>query len=128
MYETKMSENRSSHVLTYLASKEWPGNVRELINFIRRLVLFSQGQQISMPVGSQIEGTGDIGQDPQADISFYKDAKNAVLDQFTRTYVIDILHTTQGNIFETARKSGLERVSLQKIIRRMGIKAQEFRK
>lgn len=123
-----MSENRSSHMLTYPASKEWPGNVRKLINFIRRLVLFFQGQQISMPVGSQIEGTGDIGQDPQADISFYKDAQNAVLEQFTRTYVTDILHTTQGNISEAARKSGLERVSLQKIIRRMGTKAQEFRK
>ncbi|MGM0656661.1 MAG: helix-turn-helix domain-containing protein [Thermodesulfobacteriota bacterium] len=115
-------------MLTYPASKEWPGNVCELINFIRRLVLFFQGQQISMPVGSQIEGAGDIGQDPQADFSFYKDAQNAVLDQFTRTYVTDILHTTQGNISEAARKSGLERVSLQKIIRRMGTKAQEFRK
>ena len=115
-------------VLSYLASKEWPGNVRELINVIRRLVLFSQGQHISMPVVSQIEGTGDIGQDPLADITLYKDAKNAVVDQFTRTYVTDILHKTQGNVSEAARKSGLERVSLQKIIRRMGINAQEFRK
>jgi len=32
----KMSENRSSHVLTYLAPKKWPGNVRKPINFIRQ--------------------------------------------------------------------------------------------
>ncbi|WP_320042517.1 hypothetical protein [uncultured Desulfobacter sp.] len=51
-----MSKNRIYHVLTYLAPKKWPGNVRELINLIRRLILFSQGQQISMPVGSQITG------------------------------------------------------------------------
>jgi DNA-binding NtrC family response regulator len=115
-------------VLTYLASKEWPGNVRELINVIRRLVLFSTGERISMPVVSRIEGTGSIEDSPGADITLYKDAKTAVMDQFTRTYVTDILHKTLGNVSEAARKSGLERVSLQKIIRRMGINAQEFRK
>ena len=114
-------------VLTYLSSKEWPGNVRELINFIRRLVLFSPGERISMPVVSQMEGTRVLEQDQQKDITLYKDAKAAVMDQFTRTYVTDILQKTHGNISEAARESGLERVSLQKIIRRMGIRAQEFR-
>ncbi len=114
-------------VLTYLSSKDWNGNVRELINFTRRLVLFSPGERISMPVVSQLEGTGTLEQDQATDITLYKDAKGAVMDQFTRTYVTDILQKTRGNVSEAARKSGLERVSLQKIIRRMGIRAQEFR-
>ena len=115
-------------VLIYLASKEWPGNVRELINVIRRLVVFSRGERISMPMVSHIEGTGFIEHTPGTDITLYKDAKTAVMDQFTRAYVTDILRKTQGNISEAARISGLERVSLQKIIRRLGINAQAFRK
>jgi transcriptional regulator of acetoin/glycerol metabolism len=38
------------------------------------------------------------------------------------------LQKTEGNISEAARISGLERVSLQKIIRRIGVNAEEFRK
>ena len=51
-----MSKNRMSHVLTYLAPQKWTGNMHKLLNLIRRLSLFSQRQQISTPVGSQITG------------------------------------------------------------------------
>ncbi len=115
-------------VLSYLTSKNWPGNVRELINFIRRLVLFSRGDRITMSSVSLVEGTGNLPTDHPKGITPYKQAKTEVVDQFTRTYVTDILEKTSGNVSEAARQSGLERVSLQKIIRRMDISAQDFRK
>ncbi|WP_462325198.1 sigma-54-dependent transcriptional regulator [Desulfoplanes sp.] len=115
-------------VLSYLTSKNWPGNVRELINFIRRLVLFSRGERITMASVSLVGGTGNPPTDRPQGITPYKQAKAEVVDQFTRTYVTDILEKTSGNVSEAARQSGLERVSLQKIIRRMDISAQDFRK
>jgi transcriptional regulator of acetoin/glycerol metabolism len=55
------------------------------------------------------------------------EAKARVMDGFTRAYVEELLRKTGGNISEAARKSGLERVSLQKILRRLAIDAADFR-
>jgi DNA-binding NtrC family response regulator len=115
-------------VLSYLTSKTWPGNIRELINFIRRLVLFSRGDRITMSSVALVEGTGNLPADHPIGITPYKQAKAEVMNQFTRTYVTDLLEKTAGNISEAARQSGLERVSLQKILRRMHISARDFKK
>jgi len=115
-------------VLAYLATKNWPGNVRELINFIRRLVLFSRGKRITMSSVSLVEGTGNLSTNHSMGITPYVKAKAEVMNQFTRTYVNNLLEMTSGNISEAARQSGLGRVSLQKILRRMNISARDFRK
>jgi len=57
----------------------------------------------------------------------YKEAKSRVVDEFTRTYVQELLRQTKGNISEAAQLSGLERVSLQKILRRLNIQAEEWK-
>ncbi len=57
----------------------------------------------------------------------YQEAKNQALEAFTRTYVDQLLGRTRGNISEAARVSGLERASLQKILKRLGIEAHDFR-
>ncbi len=114
-------------VLSWLAAQPWPGNVRELLNCIRRLVLFSCGKRITVPSATFLQGTGSPPQEHAAHITSYKEAKSAVLNQFTRTYVSDLLQKTSGNISEAARQSGLKRVSLQKIIRRMNISARDFK-
>jgi DNA-binding NtrC family response regulator len=57
----------------------------------------------------------------------YKRAKAAVLDEFTVSYVREMLKKTGGNVSEAARLSGLERVSLQKIIKRLNIDAERYR-
>jgi len=41
--------------------------------------------------------------------------------------VENILTQSHGNISEAARISGLERMSLQKILKRLGIAAEKFR-
>jgi len=112
--------------VSYLAARPWPGNVRELLNFIRRLAVFcrnpviteAQVRLMDLPGRPAAGGAG---------IGTYKSAKARVLDDFTRTYVQRLLEETGGNISQAARLSGLERVSLQKILRRMGVDAGEFR-
>jgi DNA-binding NtrC family response regulator len=113
----------------YLASKEWPGNVRELINFTRRLVVFCSRESIDLSLVRLVENMEDGNTFAGADqILPYKEYKAAVLDDFTKFYIQNLLQKTEGNISEAARISGLERVSLQKIIRRIGVDAEEFRK
>ena len=113
-----------------LCARPWPGNVRELQNFVRRLAVFCPGKRVELAHLRQAEGgqpgqsgqAGGCGPGPDAPLAPYKEAKAHVLDGFTRRYVEQILETTGGNISEAARISGIERVSLQKIIKRMGAK------
>lgn len=117
----------ASEALEYLASRQWPGNVRELLNFIRRLAVFSSGSLITetqvrlMDSADAARPTGTVG------IDTYKEAKERFMDDFTRSYVQRLLDETGGNISQAARLSGLERVSLQKILKRLGIAAEAFR-
>jgi len=114
--------------LAYLVSREWPGNVRELLNFVRRLVVFAPGEVIDAAAARLVDGGQELLRAaPAAEQGGYQEAKNRALEAFTRTYVDQLLTRTRGNISEAARLSGLERVSLQKILKRLGIEAREFK-
>ncbi|NMC50612.1 MAG: sigma-54-dependent Fis family transcriptional regulator, partial [Desulfovibrio sp.] len=108
-----------------LCERPWPGNVRELQNFVRRLAVFCPGSQVLMAHLRQAEGLtpdqpGPCPSGASDPLAPYKEAKAHVLEGFTRNYVARILEMTGGNISEAARLSGIERVSLQKIIKRIG--------
>lgn len=125
-------------VLENLMQREWPGNVRQLQNFVRRLILFSDGREVGMTglkaVDSQdmrdsryersVETVTDIG---TAGVEPYNDAKNRVLNAFTKEYVEKILASTGGNISHGAKLAGMSRVALQKILRRLDIDPEVFR-
>jgi DNA-binding NtrC family response regulator len=119
----------SAEALAALAGHEWPGNVRELLNFVRRLTVFCRGDVIGPNAVSAADpGRGAPGEpDDDGLPTPYLEAKALVVDAFTRRYVERLLGQTRGNISEAARISGLERVSLQKILRRLGIIADGFR-
>jgi DNA-binding NtrC family response regulator len=122
----------SPEALAALAGRDWPGNVRELFNFVRRLTVFSPGDVIS--AAAVTEADPGMGEQPPAEglaesaaAGPYLEAKAQVVDAFTRRYVERLLKQTRGNVSEAARVSGLERVSLQKILKRLGIAADAFR-
>lgn len=113
-------------VLAFLAARPWPGNVRELQNFMRRLAVFARTETVDLPL-ARLADSNDPGGSGDDHLPPYKDAKTRVLDDFTRTYVRQLLAITEGNISQAARISGLERVSLQKILRRLDIDAERYR-
>ncbi len=116
-------------VFAYLSAKDWPGNARELLNFVRRLVVFSAGQRITLPLLHLVEkGGGYVKKMAFDTIIPYKEAKARLMNDFTAAYVNNILNKTKGNISKAARISGLERVSLQKIIKRLNIDVDVFRR
>ncbi|MEF2144537.1 MAG: sigma-54 dependent transcriptional regulator [Desulfovibrionaceae bacterium] len=112
--------------LAYLAGRNWPGNVRELQNFVRRLTVFSPRETIDLSHVRLAESQAlpRFGEDSPGP---YKEAKGKIMDDFTRAYVRDLLESTAGNISEAARVSGLSRVALQKILKRLDMDAEGFR-
>jgi DNA-binding NtrC family response regulator len=120
-------KNFAPGTVNYLASRRWPGNVRELLNFVRRLVVFSRGIVITEAQVRLLDASAQGHTPTNLEIETYKEAKGRFLEDFTRSYVQRLLEETTGNISQAARLSGLERVSLQKILKRLGIDAERFR-
>ncbi len=114
--------------IAWLARQPWPGNVRELLNMVRRLVVFSSSGPIDPALIRLVDTSPDAGGAISADTPvLYKHAKKQALDIFSRNYLTQLFEHTHGNISETARISGLERASIQKIIKRLNLDISRFR-
>jgi len=57
----------------------------------------------------------------------YKQAKQRYLEKFNRDYLGELLSSCKGNVSQAARMCGLERQALQQIMRRYGVRADEYR-
>jgi DNA-binding NtrC family response regulator len=120
--------------LQALAARNWPGNVRQLQNAVRRAVMLAPGEVIA-DVDLALAAGGVVSPPPavtDADLAAdgvvpYKDAKAQIVERFTRAYVDDLLRKSAGNVTQAAALSGIGRPSLQKIIRRFGIRAEAFK-
>lgn len=120
--------------MAYLARQPWPGNVRELLNYVRRLAVFSSGRTIDPALIRLVDGdAADFlsakkpGEATQKHVA-YKTAKQDAMDLFSRDYLHRMFTKTRGNISETSRLSGLERASIQKIVRRLSMDMDQFRR
>lgn len=114
-------------VLSYLSVKKWPGNVRELQSYVRRLVIFSDQKRIDMTAIQRIEEPDAIGSSGQEGLGPYKEMKNIVTDRFANSYLQQLLLQTGGNVSKASRVSGLSRVAIQKLSRRLGMDIDQFR-
>jgi DNA-binding NtrC family response regulator len=107
----------------------WEGNVRELENLITRGVLYAPGEEIrpedvGFPEASEARNclmTENVRELP------YRDAKEAVLQRFNAEYIGGLLADTHGNVSHAAQLCGLERQALQQVMRRYGIRADDYR-
>ncbi len=112
-----------------LMNRPWPGNVRELQNMIRTAVLFCPDDIIA-PQYLRAEVLADAQEEGTADSSGllpYKAAKERNTLNFTTSYIHRLLKETEGNVSRAARKSGLTRAALQKIIRRYNLDPADYR-
>jgi DNA-binding NtrC family response regulator len=118
----------SPELMNLFMGLEWRGNVRELENLIMRGISFSAGADIRVEdVGWS---TGEASQHADR-LDFgglgYKQAKQQYLEKFNQDYLGDLLASCKGNVSQAARMCGLERQALQQIMRRYGIRADEYR-
>ncbi len=132
--ELEISYKRFSiEALKILMNREWPGNVRELENFVKRTVMFCPDDVIRPEDIAAMDDNADTSifnmmkQESEGIIEPYKKAKDRVVNRFTFKYVSELLEKTGGNVTKAAELSGLGRTSLQKIMRRLGIKSEHYR-
>jgi DNA-binding NtrC family response regulator len=106
----------SPSVLAELSGHDWPGNVRELRNYVERSVVLQE----ALPASKRLapEPTSPEGDSPVP----FKLAKDAVVDTFERSYLSSLLDSTAGNISKAARKGGMDRMYLHRLIQKHGLR------
>ena len=99
----------------------WPGNVRELRNAVERACLLPNHPTLGFDAPPKKEGQfGAV----DIDVPF-KVAKQQLVDAFDRKYLEALLEAHDNNISAAARAAGIERMSIYKMIRRLGLDKQD---
>jgi DNA-binding NtrC family response regulator len=108
--------------LALLVAHDWPGNVRELMNVIERAALLGTDEALG-PADIVLESPLAEAADGDPTRLGYDEAKRRVLEGFQRRYVERLLADTGGNVSAAARKAGITRVALHRLVRRLGVAA-----
>jgi DNA-binding NtrC family response regulator len=93
----------SPPALARLQAWEWPGNIRELRNVVERSL--TSNEEVVVEGAANTEGSVS-----------YKDAKERVIDAFTKDFIAQLYRRCGGNISEVARQSGLNRNHVARLI------------
>jgi DNA-binding NtrC family response regulator len=130
----------SEEAMQALLRYSWPGNVRELINVVERSVLLCEGDQITLDdlprtIVPAPRDAGDTKSSSALDVLFdgdwqsrpWKDVRKAIVSSCEQTYFVHQLGATKGNVEETARRSAINPRSLYDLMKRHGLKKEDFR-
>ena len=96
-----------------LTDHSWPGNIRELEHCIERAVALASGQVLT---------PDDLAPELKATIDSTLFRGAPTLEEVKRRYLAHVLQETGGNISRAASILGVERRSLQRMLRRYGLR------
>ena len=118
------SKSLSPRALRLLISHDWPGNVRELQNVIERAALIARTSEIGP--GDIVFEEDDLDWRPGGEESLaYEEAKRQAIERFQRRYVEQLMAQAEGNVSAAARKAGMTRAALHRILKRLGLASDD---
>ena len=104
----------------------WPGNIRELRNVIERSITLARGDMIeASDLPPQLR---DAATETREVADLTEVSRDVALDSADRAYLNQLLQKHDGVIASAARQAGLSRQGMNKLLKRHGIEADEFRK
>jgi two-component system response regulator AtoC len=123
----------SPDALARLAAHPWPGNVRELENVVERAVAVAGGDTVDaadLPPEIGAAAGAPAPPAPAAALAAlpYKDAVAGARDRVTREYLVALLREFGGNVTRAAERAGVERESLHRLLRKHGLRSDDFKK
>ena len=99
----------------------WPGNVRELRNAVERAALLPHHPTM-LAAEAAPAGGGSAAGPAAIDVTVpFKVAKQRMVDDFDRRYLEALMAANDGNISAAARAAGIDRMSIYKMIKRLGL-------
>ena len=111
----------SEDALGLLETYEWPGNVRELQNAVQRLLARASGKYIT---ADDVIKSGVVGhkQRLKQSLPSPQSRRGAVMSGFERRHLARVLDEHQGNVTHAAKALGVHRTTLQRLMRKHGLR------
>ena len=118
-----VTQGGTRHVLApeameLLMATEWPGNISQLRNLVCQAAALAAGPVLSAELVQQSLGGGGA-----ARVSTFDDAR----DEFTRSYLAQLLQITRGNVTQAAKLAGRNRTDFYKLLGRHEMQPDEFK-
>jgi len=124
---SKNIESFTPDAMSMLINSDWPGNVRELMNVIEKAVALSDSKTLTL---SDLESKKAIKVHTDyssTKSSSFMEKKKSLIDNFEKEFFISALLKQNGNISRAAKQIGLRRQYLQDKLKKLGIKAKEYK-
>jgi len=102
----------SAEAMAALVSHDWPGNIRELRNVLERAIVVAAGAVLQV---------GDLGMPDRASADVDQVGPLS-LEEVERRHIANVLRHTDGNVSQTARLLGIDRVTLYNKMRKYNLK------
>lgn len=100
--------------LDRLLAHPWPGNVRELRNTLERAALLTVGEVIA---AADLQ-FGLPAPAARGALPSYREARQKVMGEFEREYLLRVLRSAGGNISRAARTAGMDRSHLYELLKK----------
>jgi len=124
--------------LSGLQCHDWPGNVRELQSVVERAVLLSPGRELReedtglAANASSVDSkptTTDAGETAtdNSGHEIFREAKERMVRQFERTYLVQVMAAVDGNVSRAARLAGMQRRDFQRLLRKHDVRRAQPR-
>jgi len=109
----KKIDGLSAEAMSAVLAHDWPGNVRELRNVLERGAVVTQGTTIQLP---------DLGLPARGEPHPPRPGTMASLEEVERRHVAAVLSHTGGNVSQSARILGIDRVTLYNKMKKWGLR------
>ena len=114
------------HCFAWLDTYAWPGNVRELDNLVRRALLLSDDERLSLQPPACRPAAPTAAAAAGGELAPYCAARQSALDRFERDYLVQLMRRAAGNVTVAARLAGKERRALGKLLKKHGVDRAGF--
>ena len=115
--DTGNTKRFSPGAMELLVSAEWPGNVRQLFNLVEKTAALAPSPVISVRQVKQALG------DQSAALRPFAEAR----EDFTRSYLIELMRLNQGNVSKAARMAKRNRTDFYRLLSKHRLDAADFK-
>ncbi|HLL23382.1 MAG TPA: sigma-54 dependent transcriptional regulator [Kofleriaceae bacterium] len=120
----------TEEALNALVRYAWPGNVRELENAIERAIAVSDAPRIeleALPEAVTASVRPRLSRAAETHLT-YREVVDLAQERVSREYLIALMTEFLGNVTEAAKRAGMERESLHRLLKRYGVRSDEFKR
>jgi DNA-binding NtrC family response regulator len=107
------------HDFDILMQYEWPGNIRELQNAVERAVVLGTGERLS--IGLMLPQPDGTAKTSLQKFTLKNLNYKVSADDFDRSFLLELLRASNGNLSEAARLSGIYRANIYRMAKRLNI-------